>query len=113
VTLPGRPSGTRSAYVKLRDRASYEFALASAAAALQLEGPTIRRARLALGGVATKPWRALEAEELLTGSTANQAIFRSAADVALAGAVPRRHNAYKIELAKRAIVRALTDALTR
>jgi xanthine dehydrogenase YagS FAD-binding subunit len=113
VTLPGRPSGTRSAYVKLRDRASYEFALASAAAALQLEGPTIRRARLALGGVATKPWRALEAEALLTGSTANQAIFRSAADVALAGAVPRRHNAYKIELAKRAIVRALTDALTR
>jgi xanthine dehydrogenase YagS FAD-binding subunit len=112
VTLPGRRSGTRSAYVKLRDRASYEFALASAAAALQLEGPTIRTARLALGGVATKPWRALEAEEVLTGSTANQATFRSAADVALAGAVPRRHNAYKIELAKRAIVRALTDALT-
>jgi xanthine dehydrogenase YagS FAD-binding subunit len=111
VTLPSRPFGRRSAYVKLRDRASYEFALASAAAALQLEGATIRSARLALGGVATKPWRALEAEQVLTGSTANQSTFRSAADAALTGAVPRRHNAYKIELAKRAIVRALTDAL--
>jgi xanthine dehydrogenase YagS FAD-binding subunit len=112
VTLPSRPFAARSAYVKLRDRASYEFALASAAAALDLEGTSVRGARLALGGVATKPWRALEAEQALTGSTANQATFRNAAEAALTGAVPRRYNGYKIELAKRAIVRALTDALT-
>jgi xanthine dehydrogenase YagS FAD-binding subunit len=113
VTLPTRPFGPQSAYVKLRDRASYEFALASAAVALELEGTTVRSARVALGGVATKPWRALEAEQVLTGSTASDATFRDAADAALIGAVPRRYNAYKIELAKRAIVRALTDALTR
>jgi xanthine dehydrogenase YagS FAD-binding subunit len=112
VTLPRVPFGPHSAYVKLRDRASYEFALASAAAALQLEGTTIRSARLALGGVATKPWRALDAERVLTGSVANKDTFRDAANAALTGAVTRRHNAYKIELAKRAIVRALTDALT-
>jgi xanthine dehydrogenase YagS FAD-binding subunit len=112
VTLPKRPFGSRSAYVKLRDRASYEFALASAAAALHLEGTTVRGARLALGGVATKPWRAVEAEQVLTGSVADDATFKRAADAALTGAVPRRHNAYKIELAKRAIVRALADALT-
>jgi len=111
VTLPNRPFGRHSAYVKLRDRASYEFALASAAVALQLEGGTIQGVRVALGGVATKPWRALEAEQVLTGSTANHGTFRKAADAALTGAVPRRYNAYKIELAKRAIVRALTDAL--
>jgi xanthine dehydrogenase YagS FAD-binding subunit len=112
VTLPRRPFGPRSAYVKLRDRASYEFALASAAAALEVEGTTIRSARVALGGVATKPWRAREAEQVLTGAAANDATFRSAADAALTGAVPRRDNAYKIELAKRAIVRALSDAMT-
>jgi xanthine dehydrogenase YagS FAD-binding subunit len=111
VTLPKRPFGPHSAYVKLRDRASYEFALASAAAALHLEGTTVRSARLALGGIATKPWRALDAEQVLIGSAANETTFRSAADAALTGAVPRRHNAYKIELAKRAIVRALSDAL--
>ncbi|PYR87753.1 MAG: FAD-binding molybdopterin dehydrogenase [Acidobacteria bacterium] len=112
VTLPSGPFGPRSAYVKLRDRASYEFALASAAVALQLEGTTVRSARVALGGVATKPWRALEAEQVLTGAAANKATFLNAADAALTGAVPRRHNAYKIELAKRAVVRALADALT-
>jgi xanthine dehydrogenase YagS FAD-binding subunit len=112
VTLPKRPFAAHSAYVKLRDRASYEFALASAAAALDLEGTTIRSARLALGGVATKPWRAFEAEQVLTGAAANETTFRRAADAALTGAVPRRYNAYKIELAKRAIVRALTDART-
>jgi xanthine dehydrogenase YagS FAD-binding subunit len=112
VSLPRRPFGPHSAYVKLRDRASYEFALASAAAALQLEGTTIRSARVALGGVATKPWRALEAEQVLTGSPANTATFQTAADAALTSAVARRYNAYKIELAKRAIVRALTAALT-
>jgi len=112
VTLPRPSFGSHSAYVKLRDRASYEFALASAAATLDLDGTTVRSARVALGGVATKPWRALEAEQVLQGATANEATFRRAADAALTSAVPRRHNAYKIELAKRAIVRALTDALT-
>jgi len=110
VVLPKRPFAVRSAYVKLRDRASYEFALASAAAALELNGGTIRTARLALGGVATKPWRAVEAERLLTDAPANDVTFRRAADQALVGAVPRRDNAYKIELAKRAIVRALRQA---
>lgn len=107
VTLPLRPFAARSAYVKLRDRASYEFALASAAAALELDGETIRSVRLALGGVATKPWRAIEAERVLTGAAADEATFGLAADAALRGAVPRRHNAYKIELAKRAVIRAL------
>jgi xanthine dehydrogenase YagS FAD-binding subunit len=111
VTVPKVPFGSQSAYVKLRDRASYEFALASAAAALHLEGTTIRSARVALGGIATKPWRARGAEQILTGAAANETTFRSAADAALTGAVPRRDNAYKIELAKRAIVRALTEAL--
>jgi xanthine dehydrogenase YagS FAD-binding subunit len=113
VTLPVRPFAAGSAYVKLRDRASYEFALASAAAALEVQGETIRSARLALGGVATKPWRATEAENLLTDATANEAAFRRAADAALRGAVPRRHNGYKIELAKRAVVRALNLAARR
>jgi xanthine dehydrogenase YagS FAD-binding subunit len=113
VTLPVRPFAAGSAYVKLRDRASYEFALASAAAALELQGETIRSVRLALGGVATKPWRAIEAERVLTGATANDATFRRAADAALRGAVPRRHNAYKIELAKRAVIRALHLAMVR
>src|SRR5439155_1000347 len=90
VILPSRPFGSHSAYVKVRDRASYEFALASAATALQLDGTAIRSARVALGGVATKPWRALEAEQVLTGSTASEATFQNAADAALAGAVPRR-----------------------
>jgi xanthine dehydrogenase YagS FAD-binding subunit len=112
VTLPRPSFGSHSAYVKLRDRASYEFAIASAAAALDLDGTTVRSARVALGGVATKPWRAVEAEQVLTGAAPNEATFRRAADAALIGAVPRRYNAYKIELVKRAIVRALTDALT-
>jgi xanthine dehydrogenase YagS FAD-binding subunit len=110
VTLPPTPFAARSFYVKLRDRASYEFALASAAAAIEVDGDTIRSVRLALGGVATKPWRALEAERVLIGKTANEGAFRSAADAAMRDAVPRRHNAYKIELARRAIVRALTEA---
>src|SRR5262249_49948508 len=96
---------------KLRDRASYEFALASAAAALELDGGMIRSARLALGGVATKPWRAVESEDALVGSTANAATFHRAADVALQSAVPRRYNSSKIKLANRALVRALNDAV--
>jgi xanthine dehydrogenase YagS FAD-binding subunit len=97
--------------VKLRDRASYEFALASAAAALELEGNRIRAARVVLGGVATKPWRAPEAEHVLHGATADEPTLRAAAEAAMQGATPLRHNAFKIELAKRAIVRALENAI--
>jgi len=111
VTVPKSPFAAHSAYVKLRDRASYEFALASAAAALELEGHRIRAVRLVLGGVATKPWRALEAERILDGATADEQTLQAAAAAAMKGATPHRHNAFKIELAKRAIVRALKNAI--
>jgi len=110
VTVPANAFAARSAYVKLRDRASYEFALSSAAAALDLQGNQIHSARLALGGVATKPWRSPEGERVLTGAAAVEETFHAAADAAMQGAVPHKHNAYKIELAKRAIVRALIQA---
>lgn len=110
VDIPPLPFGTRSTYLKVRDRASYAFALASAAAALDVRNGTIHDARLALGGIATKPWRAHEAERLLVGKPAARESYRAAADVALAGAVPRAHNAFKIELARRTIVRALARA---
>ena len=94
----------------MRDRASYEFALASAAVVLDLDGDIIRAARLGLGGVATRPWRATEAERGLTGRKASDDTFRDAAEIALAGAVAREHNHFKIELAKRTIVRAFATA---
>ena len=94
----------------MRDRASYEFALASAAVVLDLDGDTIRTARLGLGGIATRPWRAIEAEQSLTGRKASDDTFREAAEMALAGAVGREHNHFKIELAKRTIVRAFATA---
>jgi xanthine dehydrogenase YagS FAD-binding subunit len=109
VVIPQSPAVLRSHYLKVRDRASYEFALASAAVALDLDGDTIRGARLGLGGIATRPWRAVEAEHILAGRKANGDTFREAADIALAGAVPREHNHFKITLAKRTIVRALED----
>jgi xanthine dehydrogenase YagS FAD-binding subunit len=99
----------QSHYLKVRDRASYEFALASAAVALDLDGGTIRAAHVALGGVATKPWRSPEAETALIGKPASKETFRAAADAAFAGAKPRRDNAFKIELGKRTLVRALED----
>ena len=111
VTLPKSPFAQRSAYVKLRDRASYEFALASAGVAVDLNGSTIREARVALGGIATKPWRSHEAEQALRGASANPETFRTAAETALKSAKPLRYNAFKIELAKMAIVRALTQAV--
>jgi len=111
VTVPQSPFAAHSAYVKLRDRASYEFALASAAAALELEGNRIRSVRLVLGGVATKPWRSHEAERVLHGATADEKTVRDAAEAAMNGATPHRHNAFKVELAKRAIVRALKNAI--
>jgi xanthine dehydrogenase YagS FAD-binding subunit len=108
IDIPPLPFATRSVYLKVRDRASYAFALASAAVALDVKAGTIRDARVALGGVATKPWRAREAERALRGQRPDAAVYRAAADAALSGAVPRTHNAFKIELAKRTLVRALT-----
>ena len=107
VTLPPLPQGTRSHYLKLRDRASYEFALASAAVVVQLSGNRIQHARIAMGGVGTKPWRSKEAEQALQGKEANEHTFRAAAEAALKPAKPLRDNAFKVELARRAIVRAL------
>jgi xanthine dehydrogenase YagS FAD-binding subunit len=112
VTVPARRFARRSAYVKLRDRASYEFALASAAAALDLDDGIVRDVRIALGGVATKPWRATEAEDVLRGNTLDEKTLAAAANAALREATPRRDNAYKVELAKRAVIRALHLAST-
>jgi xanthine dehydrogenase YagS FAD-binding subunit len=110
IVIPHLQAARRSHYLKVRDRASYEFALASAAVVLDLDGDTIRAARLGLGGIATKPWRAIEAEQILTGRKASDDTFRDAADIALAGAFARAHNHFKIELAKRTIVRAFSTA---
>jgi xanthine dehydrogenase YagS FAD-binding subunit len=110
IVIPHLQAGRRSHYLKVRDRASYEFALASAAVVLDLDGDTIRAARLGLGGIATKPWRAIQAEHMLTGRKPTDDVFRDAAEIALAGAVAREHNRFKIELAKRTIVRAFATA---
>jgi xanthine dehydrogenase YagS FAD-binding subunit len=99
-----------SRYLKVRDRTSYAFAIVSAAAALRLDGDTIADARLALGGVALRPWRAREAEPLLVGARAEMSSFRRAADAALAGAKPSGNNAFKIELAQRVVARAFALA---
>lgn len=98
-------------YIKLRERTSYAFAVVSAAAALEVEDGTIRKARIALGGVAAKPWRAREAEALLEGKQATAQNFAKAADLALAEARPSGDNAFKIELARRIVTRALSLAL--
>ncbi|MBV8750333.1 MAG: xanthine dehydrogenase family protein subunit M [Candidatus Eremiobacteraeota bacterium] len=108
VELRVEPLHARSHYLKVRDRASYEFALVSVACAVEFDGSRIRQARLALGGVATVPWRARDAEDVLAGAVPGDDAFRCAADAALNGARTREHNAYKVELAKRAIVRALS-----
>ena len=113
VELPDLPFARRSHYLKVRDRASYEFALTSAAVALDLDGETIRAARIALGGVATKPWRCPDAEKVLAGRRATPEAFRAAAEVALTGAVPQKHNAFKIELTRRTLVRALQEVAAR
>ena len=97
-------------YLKLRERTSFAFAVVSAAAALELDGDAILSARLALGGVAAKPWRARAAEEALTGANADEMAFRKAAETALAGARPSGDNTFKIELAKRIVVRTLALA---
>jgi xanthine dehydrogenase YagS FAD-binding subunit len=110
IELPKSSFAKHSYYLKVRDRASYAFALVAVAAALEMNGGTIRQARVVLGGVAHKPWRSREAEAELAGSRASEESFRHAADVALKDAKPLAHNAYKVELAKRAIVRALLRA---
>jgi xanthine dehydrogenase YagS FAD-binding subunit len=110
VTLPPPVAGAKSHYLKLRDRAAYEFALASAAVVLKLNGNKIEYARIALGGVGTRPWRSLEAERVLKGNSVNAALFRRAAQEALKDARPASENGFKVELAKRCIVRALTTS---
>jgi xanthine dehydrogenase YagS FAD-binding subunit len=110
VTLPAPTPGARSVYLKLRDREAYEFALASAAVVATVNGGSFGRVRVALGGVGTRPWRSPEAEQALQGKPASTATFRAAAEAALQGARPRPGNAFKVELSKRCLVRALTLA---
>ncbi|GAB4018338.1 FAD binding domain-containing protein [Spirosoma koreense] len=110
IDLPSKGFSKNHAYLKLRDRASYAFALVSVAAALELEGNTITDARIVLGGVAHKPWRKPEAEAVLVGKPATKEAFQAAAEILLAGAQGYGHNTFKIELARRAIVRALGQA---
>ncbi|HEV2853727.1 MAG TPA: xanthine dehydrogenase family protein subunit M [Thermoanaerobaculia bacterium] len=110
VELPKSNFAKNSYYLKVRDRASYAFALVAVAAALELDGGTIRQARVVLGGVAHKPWRSREAEAALSGKPASEESFRRAAEAALKDARPLTHNVYKVELGKRAVVRALMRA---
>lgn len=107
VDLPASPFAARSRYLKIRDRASYAFATVSVAAALDIQDGIIRAARIALGGVAPKPWRAYEAEKILVGQPPQEAVYRAAALEATRGAQPQRYNAFKVELTQRTIVRAL------
>jgi xanthine dehydrogenase YagS FAD-binding subunit len=107
VTLPPPAPGSRSIYIKLRDRTSYEFALASAAVIITTSGRRITRARVALGGIGTKPWRSPEAEAELNNQLATEDIFRKAAEAALREAKPQSQNGFKVELAKRCLVHAL------
>jgi xanthine dehydrogenase YagS FAD-binding subunit len=107
VDVPNVPFAAKSHYLKVRDRASYEFALAAAAVALEVNDGTIRQARIALGGVATKPWRATKAEQALVGAKLNDDSYRAAADIALHDAKPQKYNAFKVDLVKRTLISAL------
>jgi xanthine dehydrogenase YagS FAD-binding subunit len=107
VDLPAMPFAWRSHYLKVRDRASYAFALVSAAVVLEIDGQEIRNARIALGGVGTKPWRSLEAEEVLVSAPATEETFTAAANAAMREARPYQYNQFKIELAKRTLEEAL------
>ena len=111
VTLPPPKAGSKQVYLKLRDRASYEFALASAAIVITLAGGNVTYARIAMGGVGTKPWRSHEAETFLVGKPANAANFRKTAEAALHGAKAQSENGFKIELAKRCVAHALHTAV--
>jgi xanthine dehydrogenase YagS FAD-binding subunit len=114
IDLPAMPFARRSHYLKIRDRRSYAFALVSVAAVLDV-GPdgTIKSARIALGGVAHKPWRVREAEDALVGKTPGEPAYRAAADRLLQGSRPYRDNGFKVELARRSIVRALTTTAAK
>jgi len=113
VTVPKAEHARRSMYLKVRDRASYAYALTSAAVGLDVQGGTIRSARVALGGVGAQPWRSREAEQLLVGKPATEASFRAAAAVAMRGAQPREHNQFKVQMAQNTLVRALTDVAAK
>ncbi len=107
VEIPASPFAKQSHYLKVRDRASYAFALCSVAVALEMSAGKIKSCRLALGGVATKPWRSPEAESILTGKEPSVELFKKAAEAAMSNAKPLKYNAFKIALAKRSIVKAL------
>ncbi len=109
VELPALPFARRSTYRKVRDRASYAFALVSVAAALELDGDTVKDVRLALGAVAHKPWRAWKAEGALKGRPATRQNFLAAAEAELADARPLRHNGFKIELVRRTLAAVLEE----
>jgi xanthine dehydrogenase YagS FAD-binding subunit len=113
ITVPASPAAQRSHYLKVRDRASFEFALVSAAVALEMDGARIRHARIALGGVGTKPWRVPQVEAALAGLSLDPAALRQAAALAAQGAQGNGHNDFKIELMQRAIVRAVEIAGAR
>jgi len=110
VTLPAPKAGSKQIYLKLRDRASYEFALSSAAIVAVVSNGKLEFVRVALGGLGTKPWRSLEAERALHGKTRDGRVFRQAAEAALHGAQPQSENGFKVQLAKRCITHALTLA---
>ena len=113
VDLPNLPLARRSHYLKVRDRSSYEFALASAAVAIDTDGHAIRAVRIGLGGVATKPWRSPEAEAVMLGKPAAPETFRAAAEIAFSNAKPREQNRFKVELGKRTLVRAFETLMGR
>lgn len=110
IDLPS-PLTTRSHYLKVRDRASYAFALVSVAAAVDIDGDQISAARVALGGVAHKPWRAVATEQILVGAKATEETFRAAADATVREAKPQKYNRFKVEMVKRAIIRTLAIAM--
>lgn len=111
IEIPKNNFAAKSYYVKVRDRASYAFALISVAAALEMNGTKIKQARVAMGGVAHKPWRALETEKFLVGKEATEEVFKQAAEAEMKNAKAFEHNKFKIELGRRAIVRALSMAM--
>jgi xanthine dehydrogenase YagS FAD-binding subunit len=113
IMVPPSPSARRSHYLKVRDRASFEFAVVSAAAALEMDSTRIRQARIALGGVGTRPWRVPRVEAALAGASLDRAALRQAAALAAEGAQGRGHNDFKIELMQRAVVRAVETAGAR
>ena len=113
ITVPASAAAKRSHYLKVRDRASFEFAVVSAAVALDMDNGRIRAARVALGGVGSKPWRMPKVEAALVGAGLDPSALRAAAALAAEGAIPHGHNAFKIELMQRAIVRAIETAGAR